>query len=118
MNISDLRIYNLANDIGDEVWNIVDHWDFYKKDTIGKQIVRSADSISANIAEGFGRYHYKESKNFLYYSRGSAYETLDWLLKATRRNLIDMDKSSELKLKMEDFLIKLNAYIKSIGNKN
>jgi four helix bundle protein len=59
-----------------------------------------------------------EQERFLYYSRGSAYETLDWLLKATRRNLIDMDKSSELKLKMEDFLIKLNAYIKSIGNKN
>jgi len=79
--------------------------------------VRSADSISANITEGFGRYHYKENKNFLYYSRGSTFETLDWLLKSSRRDLIDEEITQGLKLKLDDFLIKLNAYIKSIGRK-
>ena len=118
MNLKDLRIYNIANEIGDEVWEIVDKWDYYKKDTIGKQFVRSADSISANIAEGFGRFHFKENKNFLYYSRGSAYETLDWLLKSNRRKIIDANKAELLRVKIEGFLIKLNAYIKSIGKKN
>ena len=118
MNLKDLRIYNIANEIGDEVWEIVDKWDYYKKDTIGKQFVRSADSISANIAEGYGRFHFKENKNFLYYSRGSAYETLDWLLKSNRRNIIDANKAELLRVKIEGFLIKLNAYIKSIGKKN
>jgi four helix bundle protein len=115
MKLADLRVYKIASEIGDEVWGIVDQWDFFKKDTIGKQLARSADSISANISEGFGRYHYKENKNFLYYSRGSAYETIDWLSKASRRGIIDKAETDTLIQKIENFLVKLNAYIKSIG---
>ena len=87
MKLTDLRVYSLSSEIGDIIWAIVEKWDYFQKDTIGKQFVKSADSISANIAEGFGRYHFKENKNFLYYSRGSAYETIDWLSKARRRKL-------------------------------
>ena len=115
MKLNDLRVYTISSEIGDQVWNIVDNWDFYTKDTIGKQLVRSADSISANIAEGFGRFHYKENKNFLYYSRGSAYETLDWISKASRRKLIEQSEAEILRNQIESFLIKLNAYLKSIG---
>ena len=115
MNLSELKVYNIANEIGDEVWDIVDKWDFFTKDTIGKQFVKSADSIAANIAEGFGRYHYKENKNFAYYARGSAYETLDWLNKVARRKIVADSVSVKLRDKIEDFLLKLNAYIKSIG---
>lgn len=115
MNLSELRSYNLANDIGDEIWDIVDSWDYFKKETLGKQLVRSADSISANIAEGYGRFHYKENKNFLYYSRGSAYETLDSILKARRRKIISDVKSDILSEKIESFIISLNAYMKAIG---
>jgi len=38
------------------------------------------DSIAANLSEGFGRYHYKEKKNFSYYSIGSLYETKTWIV--------------------------------------
>jgi len=117
MNLNDLRVYNHANEIGDMVWEIVEKWDYFKKDTLGKQVTRSADSISANIAEGFGRYHYKENKNFLYYVRGSAYETLNWVSKAKRRKIITENKSKVLTIKIEELLISLNAYIKSIGSK-
>lgn len=72
--IEELDVYNLAEEISDEIWNIVLTWDFFAKDTIGKQICRAADSISANIAEGYGRFHFKENKNFCYYSRGSILE--------------------------------------------
>ena len=96
MKLADLRVYNIASEIGDEVWEIIDQWDFFKKDTIGKQLARSADSISANISEGYGRYHYKENKNFLDYSRGSAYETIDWLSKASRRCIIDKTEADPL----------------------
>jgi hypothetical protein len=64
-----LEIYTIAETISDEIWAIAMSWDQFTKDTIGKQIVRSADSISANIAEGYGRYFYKESKQFYFYSR-------------------------------------------------
>jgi four helix bundle protein len=115
MKLTDLRVYNLSSEIGDMIWDIVEKWDYFQKDTIGKQFVKSADSISANIAEGFGRFHFKENKNFLYYSRGSAYETLDWLSKAKRRELINDSEANTLEDKIQSFLIKLNAYINSIG---
>mgnify|MGYP001620046930 CR=1 FL=1 len=70
------------------LWGIVVKWDYFAKDTVGKQLVRAIDSISANIAEGFGRYHRKDKEKFYYNARGSAYEALDWLQKAKVRKLI------------------------------
>ena len=62
-------------ELGEEVWSVVEKWNYFQKDTIGKQMVRAADSIAANLSEGFGRHHFRESINFSYYSRGSLYET-------------------------------------------
>lgn len=84
-----LEVYNIAQILSDEVWHIVSNWDFFKKVTIGKQLLRAADSISANIAEGYGRYFYKESKQFYFYSRGSIQETKSWLSKCLRRKIIE-----------------------------
>ena len=79
-----LEVYLNAELFGDEIWLLVEKLDHFKKDTIGKQLVRSADSISANIAEGYGRYFNKESKQFYFYSRGSIQETKSWLSKCRR----------------------------------
>jgi len=62
----DLEVYKVAMEIGNNIWEIVDKWDFFNKDTLGKQFVRAADSMALNIAEGYGRYFYKENKNFNY----------------------------------------------------
>lgn len=113
--IEELDVYNLAEEISDEIWNIVLTWDFFAKDTIGKQICRAADSISANIAEGYGRFHFKENKNFCYYSRGSILEVKSFLRKSKHRNLITEDQYSTLLKKLEIVHIKLNSYIKFIG---
>jgi four helix bundle protein len=110
-----LEVYNLAEAFSDEIWNIVDEWKIFLKDTIGKQIVRSADSISANIAEGYGRYYYKESKQFYFYSRGSIQETKSWVGKCKRRKIVTEIKCEELLQKAELILIKLNAYIKFVS---
>lgn len=75
MKLDDFRVYNLSMELGEQVWNIVSKWNYFEKDTIGKQLVKAVDSVAANLSEGFGRYHYKETKNFGYYSRGSLYET-------------------------------------------
>ena len=69
MKLDDLQVYQLAMDIGEKVWKLVIDWDYFAKDTIGKQLVRAADSIAANLSEGFGRFYYKENKQFCYYSR-------------------------------------------------
>jgi len=113
--LKDLEVYQLAESFSDEVWNIVITWDYFAKDTVGKQIARSADSISSNIAEGYGRFHYKENKNFCYFSRGSIIETKGWLKKSKNRNLISEEKATDLLNQLEIIHIKLNAYIKFIG---
>lgn len=110
-----LEVYELAGQFSDGIWQIVMGWDQFRKDSIGKQIVRSADSISANIAEGYGRFYYKESKQFYFYSRGSLQETKSWIGKCKRRNLIGEDKCAELLGMAEVILIKLNAFIKFIS---
>jgi four helix bundle protein len=114
--IEDIEVYTLSEIFADKVWTLVLTWDYFAKDTVGKQLVRSSDSISANIAEGFGRYHYKENKNFCYYSRGSIIETKSWLKKAITRNLIDDTSYQSLLQQLETIHLKLNIYIKFIGN--
>ncbi|MGV3546789.1 MAG: four helix bundle protein [Pedobacter sp.] len=113
--IEELDVYNLAEELSDEIWNVVLTWDFFARDTVGKQICRAADSISANIAEGYGRFHFKENKNFCYYSRGSILEVKSFLRKSKHRKLITDEKHSILLKKLELVHIKLNSYIKFIG---
>lgn len=117
-SLEDLEVYRLADTFSDEIWFIVSEWDYFTKDTVGKQIVRSADSISANIAEGYGRYHYKENRNFCYFSRGSILETKGWLQKSKKRNLITEEQFNDLFEKLQVIHIKLNAYLKFIGRRN
>ena len=114
--LEDLVVYQTAMEIGDEIYNIISRWPIFDRDTLGKQIVRSADSIALNIAEGFGRFHYKENKNFCFFARGSLFETKSALFKAKNRNLVEEERYNPLYLKLERFSKILNSYIKSIGS--
>ncbi len=115
MKLEDLKVYQLAMNIGERVWMIVSKWDYFAKDTVGKQLVRSVDSIAANLSEGYGRFFYKENRQFCYYSRGSLYETKTWLKKSHDRGLIIDDDFQSLQEDIETIKFKLNNYIKSIG---
>jgi four helix bundle protein len=117
MKIEDLQVYQLSMEIGETIWKIVIEWDSFTKDTIGKQLVRAADSIAANLSEGFGRYHFNESKHFGYYSRGSLFETKTWLTKAFNRKLISKIEFNKFMNDIDTIGIKLNNYINSIGKK-
>jgi len=116
LELEDLEVYKEANKIADEIWNIVLAWDYFQKDTIGKQIVKSSDSISANISEGYGRYFHKENLQFCYYSRGSLFETKTWLLKSFNRKIISEEKYQDLKGQLITLQKKLNGYIKFLRN--
>ena len=118
MEIEDLEIYKISMNMSDSVWEIVLSWKYFEKDTIGKQLVRSADSVSANISEGFGRFHYKDSKLFFYYARGSLFETKTWISKANQRNLIPSEKFITIENQLKILGIKLNKFINSAGNYN
>jgi four helix bundle protein len=115
MKLDDLQVYKLSINIVERIRKFVVSWDYFLKDTIGKQSVRSSDSISANIAEGFGRYFYIENRQFCYYSRGSLFETKTWLKKAFNRNHIEEKNYQGLVSDLETISVKLNNYIKTIG---
>jgi len=117
-SIDDLKIYQLSMEIGETVWSSVAQWPYFEKDTLGKQIVRSADSLALNIAEGHGRFLYKEFRNFCFIARGSLVETKTALKKARNRCLISEKCEVELINQMETLHKMLNAFIKTIGPKN
>ena len=89
LRLNDISAYKMAFDLSNYVWNTVIQWDFFAKDTVGKQFVKAVDSISANIAEGFGRYGKKDKVKFYRYSLGSLKESLDWNEKSKVRKLIN-----------------------------
>lgn len=111
MKLEDLEIYNKSLEIGEQVLKLTLTWDYYAKDTIGRQLVRSIDSVAANLSEGFGRYHFKDRQRFNYFSRGSLYESKTWLTKATARGLLDKKEYGEMVSFMNDLGVRLNNYI-------
>jgi four helix bundle protein len=111
----DLEIFQTAEILAHDVWNIIMNWNYFDRNTLGKQFIRAVDSISLNISEGYGRYYYKENKVFCYYARGSLYETKACLNKAYKRKLIEDDIFQKIDCKLEVLLPKLNSYINSIG---
>lgn len=115
--LTDLHVYQLAEALSDMVWNDYDHWPEKAQKTIGFQIIRSSDSISINIAEGYGRYTAPDRKNFYRYARGSFEETKGWLRKAFRRSIISSDRMQEYQKIADELGPKLNAFINSTNKR-
>ena len=115
LKLEDLEVYKVAIEIGEIVWTVVDKWEYFPKKTLGSQYVNAADSIALNISEGYGRFHFKENKNFCYYSRGSAKETLTATTKAKTRNLISDEEFNLLSQKFDSYFRLMFGYINSIG---
>jgi four helix bundle protein len=113
-----LRVYQLAEDIADLVWEIVIKWDWLPRDTVGKQLIKSADSIGANIAEGTGRGSYADNRRFARIARGSLFELKHWLRRAYKRQLLGEHKIDSLQSLLQELTPKLSAYISSIGKKS
>jgi four helix bundle protein len=118
MRLEDLQVYQISMDLADIVHDQIIGWDNFYKYSTGQQLLKAADSVSSNISEGFGRFHFKDHKNFLYYSRGSLFETKTWLTKAYRRKLIPHEVFNDLISRYNILGVKLNNYINSIGSKN
>jgi four helix bundle protein len=115
MKLEELQIYQLSMDIAGKIWKIACNWNYFEKNSIGIQLVKSADSIAANISEGFGRFHYSENRQFCYYSRGSLFETRTWLIKAYERQLLETKDYLQFMDALDKLGVKLNNYIKMIG---
>jgi four helix bundle protein len=82
-----LRAYELAAALGDDLQRYVMRWPSWERWTLGRQLVRAADSIGANIAEASGRATDADRRHFFVVARGSLYETEHWLARAEARGL-------------------------------
>jgi four helix bundle protein len=116
-NFENLRVYQLSEEISDLIWEIVVKWKKLARDTVGKQLINSADSICANIAEGTGRESYADNRRFARIARGSLFEVKHWLRRAFRRELLNEEEVSKLQNLINELTPKLSAYIRSIGNR-
>ena len=88
LKLNDIDCYRRAFTLSQDIWQIVLSWDWFAKKAVGTQYVTSVDSVSSNIAEGFGRYFKKDKILFYHYSLGSVMESLDWTQKSWKRGLL------------------------------
>ena len=116
-NFEKLQVYQLSEKIADSIWNIVIAWDSFARDTVGKQIVRAADSIGANIAEGSGRGSLQDNRRFVRIARGSLYETIHWLRRSYIRKLLSQAEVKDLRALIEELSPKLNAFLRSVDQR-
>src|SRR5437773_12565857 len=92
LKLNDIEAYKISFHLSNYLWKIVVKWNHFERSTVGNQFVEAIDSISANIAEGFGRYNKKDKIKFYRYSYGSMSESLDWNQKSKVRNLLSDDQ--------------------------
>lgn len=112
LQLNDIDAYKIAFNLSNKIWDLVIEWDYFAKDTVGKQFVKAVDSISANIAEGFGRYTKKDKINFYRYSYGSIKESLDWNEKAKIRKLISKKEYDYIYIELQKLPKLLNQLMK------
>ncbi len=117
LQLNDITAYKAAFNLSNYVWDTVMQWDFFAKDTVGKQFVRAIDSVSANIAEGFGRYSKKDKIKFYRYSHASVKECLDWNEKSKVRKLMHNDQYTYILAELQKLPKEINQLIK-ITNTN
>ena len=116
-NFEKLQVYQLSEKLADGIWQVVSTWNLFAKDTVGKQIVRAADSVGANIAEGSGRGSLQDNRRFVRMARGSLYETIHWLRSAYMRELLSSAEVRALRTLIEELSPKLNAFLRSVDQR-
>jgi len=113
-SLEELRVLQDAEQVADGIWRQVIGWDAFAREVVGGQLARAADSIGANIAEAFGRFHYGEKIQFLYYARGSLFETKYWLNRAMKRQLLLADQATHYASQLGEIARQLNTFAKSL----
>jgi four helix bundle protein len=116
LKFEELEILRTAEAIADSIWRDIGRWEPLPLEVVGRQLARAADSIGANIAEAFGRYHYGEKLQFLYYARGSLYETKYWLNRTLERGLLTEDQVKNYSSNLTRLARQLNSSLSTMRN--
>ena len=112
--LKELEVYKLARQLSDLAWQVYSEMNWQDRKVIGDQFLTAVDSVGANIAEGYGRYHYLDQIRFYYNSRGSLKECNEhWLELLYERKKISSEMYNAFKNIAEKLEIKLNNFIAS-----
>ena len=117
LKLNDIECYRIAFYLSNYVWEVVIKWEWFSKKTVGGQFVEAIDSISANIAEGFGRHFKKDKIKFYMYSKGSLKESFDWNEKSKLRKLINEEEYRYIFSELGKLPKSLNPLIKFTNEK-
>ena len=112
LKLNDVDAYKIAFHLSNYVWNVVIKWEHFPRRTVGEQFVEATDSISANIAEGFGRYFKKDKVKFYFYSAGSVKECFDWNEKSKLRLLLSKEEYLHIFEELQKLPEAINRLIK------
>lgn len=118
MELKQLKIYQISREISRIVWDIYKELKKEYRFLIGQQFLSAVDSIGANIAEGYGRYHYLDSVKFYYNARGSLWESKHWANLLIERELISRGTYKLLSEQLDVLGIKLNNFITTVKSKS
>ncbi|PKP35931.1 MAG: four helix bundle protein [Bacteroidetes bacterium HGW-Bacteroidetes-17] len=114
ITLNDLQVYQLSRELSSSAWEIYQSLEKDLKWGIGQQFIQSVDSIGANVAEGYGRFHYLDKVRFYYQARGSYFESMEhWLELLLERKLIEQEVFDKLKKIGKELQIKLNLLVKA-----
>ncbi len=111
LKLNDIEAFRLSFHLSNYVWDAVLKWNNFSQRTVGEQFVRAVDSISANIAEGFGRYGKKDKIKFYRYSQGSLSESLNWNEKSKIRKLLSTEEYGHIFEELRKLPKAINALI-------
>ncbi|MEK6478485.1 four helix bundle protein [Catalinimonas sp. 4WD22] len=117
LSLNDIEAYRIAYHLSNKVWNIVLQWEQFSRNTTGQQFVRAIDSVSANIAERFGRFGKKDKIRFYRYASGSVYKCLYWNEKAKERKLLSPENYDFIFQELKKLPKAINALIKYTNEK-
>lgn len=112
-----LDVWKKGKEIRIIIWQMTRKFPDDEKYRLSDQMVRASCSITANVAEGYGRYHFKDNIRFCWQSRGSLFELLDHIEAAVECCYNNEEEFSRLNMSLEDLLMLLNGYIKYLGKK-
>ena len=117
LRLADVECYVISFGLSNRVWGMVTTWSGLAQRTVGEQYIRAVDSVSANIAEGFGRYGKKDKIRFYRMARASLFECLDWNEKAKIRHLLNNEQYNDLFADLKRLPKSINSLIKFTNDK-
>ena len=115
-HFSDLQAWQLARQLRIELYKLVNDLPIEENYNLKNQIKRAAISVTSNIAEGYGRFHYQENIQFCRQSRGSLYEIQDHLITCLDQNYISQDRFNQLNDLILNTIKTLDGYIRYLNN--